>query len=106
MRVLSYHTCLILDPPPHTLLPQVSGYSSSLATFTISGTELVAEDQKELGSLRDMTWVQTQGNFLYGAHEVGAILWGGCWQRIIEERLDSIDFSGGRDGGARRGGGQ
>jgi len=50
---------------------QVTGYSPTIATYTISNNALQLEQEFDLGPLRDMTWMQLDGGFLYGAHEVG-----------------------------------
>lgn len=50
---------------------QVTGYSPTIATYNILGTEIELEEEFDLGPLRDMTWLQLDGGFLYGAHEVG-----------------------------------
>jgi len=50
---------------------QVTGYSSTIATYTVQNDVLQSEQEFDLGPLRDMTWMQLDGGFLYGAHEVG-----------------------------------
>jgi len=48
----------------------VTGYSSSLATYTVDGGTISPHHTQDLGSLGSLSWLQKLGGDLYGCHEV------------------------------------
>ena len=50
----------------------VSGYNSKLAVFDVEANSLSVAAEWEVGEAgRDMTWIQVDGDCIWGGHEVG-----------------------------------
>ena len=50
----------------------VSGYNSKLAVFDMGANSLSVAAEWEVGEAgRDMTWIQVDGDNIWGGHEVG-----------------------------------
>ena len=61
----------------------VSGYNSKLAVFDVGANSLSVAAEWEVGEAgRDMTWIQVDGDNIWGGHEVGEYE-GWSWKRTF-----------------------
>ena len=64
-------SCLLI-PGISSLRVVVSGYNTQLATYKVSGSELIPTGEWDVGvDNNDMTWLQVDGSTIWAGHEVG-----------------------------------